>query len=107
MNIFGNGKKNLTWGDLYKIQEIISDSGDINKILVKCKISKKDFKNFKLNCNSHVSAGEESRHHLDELTGNNPEFKIKFITKSEAYYLVRNLLVNWAEILTCPPIIGL
>jgi len=97
--IFGKGKENLTWADLYKIQEIITDSGKITEVLASCQVSENTFKNFKLNCNSHESAGEESRHHIYKLTKDNPKFKIDIISKSEAYDLVRTLLLKWEGIL--------
>ena len=85
--MFGKGKENLSWFDLYMIGEMIDKSNCRTEVLKACNMSKEEVDNFMANCNYY-------RHYHKKA--DKPEFTI--ISKSEAFGKLRRMLKKWAEL---------
>jgi len=86
--------EDLSWSDLYKIYEIIKNSGSNKELLRTCNISKKDISRFTQTSQNPDLIGEEARH--ARFAGEKPKHPMIY---DEAYKLISALLRKWIELL--------
>lgn len=87
------GSREINWGDLYKVYEIVeSNVGGIKKILNEGWSSETNIKNFKHTANSASAAGDDARHGKETTcVPTNP------VSLPEAGSLIQTILKRWID----------